>query len=415
MLEQNEKDKKEASEEKFDLYTENIVEKPWVKYRRLVHFVLFIGGAVLFGVIAAFVASLLYPLISENQNTSEQAIVIETDPPLESAGVLASQEEIPSETRMDEAQIIEKTQRSMVQIKTDKGSYKEPYGISESGGSPIFPSSTGIILVAIENEYYIVTRYTDVESAKKIVVKFNDGSVCQAALIDYHRETNIAVLYAEMSEAISTTEVRACVLGNSYVLRQGQQMFMLGKIYGSPGALNYGVCTGSSALLEMPDLNVGIIATSLPNQPGDDGFLFDEAGRLIGVGSEVENGSGCVLAYGISDLRPLLEKLINRQAVPYAGIYGTTVTEEIKVAYGLPDGIFISQVELASPAFAGGLQPGDVIVAVNGNAVSRMPDLSGRIYACRPGQELVITAKRPGKENYHEFDFVITLGALESH
>ena len=88
-------------------------------------------------------------------------------------------------------------------------------------------------------------------------------------------------------------------------------------------------------------------------------MLFNMDGEVVGmISSSVWNDTGknVVNAYGISDLKPIIELLINGKSVPYIGIYGTTVTEQLAEEHKMPSGIYVADVDPDSPAMAAGIQ-----------------------------------------------------------
>ncbi len=96
------------------------------------------------------------------------------------------------------------------------------------------------------------------------------------------------------------------------------------------------------------------------------GVLCNLDGEIIGlIDSEIwtENQGHTANAYGISDLKPIMELLLNSQSVPYAGIYGVTVSSDISESKQVPSGMYVTQIQANSPAMAAGIQSGDVIKA----------------------------------------------------
>lgn len=417
-----ENEQKKQTEEKYDLYTENIVTKPWLKYKRLIQVVLFFAAAVSFGVIVTLVVTYLYPLINKTPGETYGNIIIEkdsypageTESTTDSGGEENSSEQGTQESAADIREVADEVRKSLVQIQVAKLDEELLSSVNESEVGDMFTSFTGIIVAREENEYYVLTRYSYMDKAKRIAVKFNDGNVCEAEFIGYQKNTDMALLYVRVSrnQIISEELVDYCSLGTSYAVKPGDELFVMGRILGNADSMNYGMCISNSSAKQIMDMNVGILKTDIANQPGDDGYIFNREGRLVGIaiGTDHEN----VSAYGISDLKTTIEILINRRRMPCLGIYGTTVTEEIQMAYELPEGIFISKIELDSPAFRGGLQSGDVIIAINHIGMRSMGELTERVLTASPGDELLITAMRKGSDGYRQVDFVVNISSVQS-
>lgn len=79
-----------------------------------------------------------------------------------------------------------------------------------------------------------------------------------------------------------------------------------------------------------------------------------------------------ITAYAINDVRNLMQNLVNKKSMPYLGIKGQTVTDEIAATNKIPKGIYISAVETNSPAYKSGIQSGDVITQINGTEINNM-------------------------------------------
>ena len=108
---------------------------------------------------------------------------------------------------------------------------------------------------------------------------------------------------------------------------------------------------------------------------------------------------------GISDLKAQIETMINEHGIMYCGITGQNVTEELAAKYGLPRGVYISNVDIDSPAYYAGLQAGDVISAINGQSILTIQQFSEKLYQCESGQQISITAKRFGGDEYKDMTF----------
>ena len=112
---------------------------------------------------------------------------------------------------------------------------------------------------------------------------------------------------------------------------------------------------------------------------------------------------------GISDYKGILEKLSNGQGAPYLGIVGQTVTETMALS-GQPSGVYVVNAVAESPAYAAGIQNGDIITAVNGKTVTSMRDFQNAVEQLACGQEVVVLAARSGREHFTELEFSVTVG-----
>ena len=118
-------------------------------------------------------------------------------------------------------------------------------------------------------------------------------------------------------------------------------------------------------------------------------------------------------AYGISDLKEALEFLSNGQAVPYIGIHGVTVTEELTAGQGIPSGVYVQEVSTDSPAMAAGIQSGDVITAVAGTQVTTLSGYNSALMQQEAGDEIRVKGQRQGTGGYVDITFRVTVGSRE--
>ena len=164
-----------------------------------------------------------------------------------------------------------------------------------------------------------------------------------------------------------------------------------------------GITTESGTDCAYDVIDIGIKASD-----GDYCYLFNTDGNVIGVSRDAGENSNLEII-GISDLKSLLEFLSIDSDIPYMGIKGTNVTYATSSKYGLPYGVYISDIQIDSPAFNAGIQTGDVIVEFNGNSVLTIQTFREKLYQSSGGDDVEVKVKRPGIDGYRELDFVVTL------
>ena len=130
-------------------------------------------------------------------------------------------------------------------------------------------------------------------------------------------------------------------------------------------------------------------------------------GNVVGVSKASTDTSSKFI--GISDLKAQIETMINEHGIMYCGITGQNVTEELAAKYGLPSGVYISNVDIDSPAYYAGLQAGDVISAINGQSILTIQQFSEKLYQCADGEAMYVTAMRQGKDGYSDVAFSVSV------
>ena len=134
---------------------------------------------------------------------------------------------------------------------------------------------------------------------------------------------------------------------------------------------------------------------------------------MIGVITDTKSGTdmkNLITAYGISDLRKLIEKLSNNMPVAYMGIKGIDVSEEANVELNVPFGAYVTEVAKNSPAMMAGIQQGDVIVFMDGIEIQNFSEYIRVLLNAQAGKSIVVRLMRQSQKEYKEMTLTITLG-----
>lgn len=417
-----------GSPESYSLYTENIVEKPSVRYHKLIRFAELVCCAVVFGIVAAVVFVVVYEKIESSDKPGSSAertgIVIEKDEyPYETDSVLGETGEpltAPSDAvRQSEAvkavlnnnnqstfqSVMQSVSRSTVRVTGRQSGDELQFGIREV-------SVSGVIFAEVDAEYLVITGYDEVTDASQIIVRFADLSEVEGHYLKGDADTGMAVISVKQSDMTQSARsyIKSVNLGNSYMVRQGDTVIAAGRILGADFGVNQGIATSVVNKDSLVDSYIGLIYTNMTMISGDYGYLFDASGNLIGI--PVKTGfNGVMSFYGISDLKALIEELSNGYTVTYCGIIGENITADMSAAYGLPTGVYVREVKENSPAFQAGIQAGDVITSLNDETVLTFSAFSEKIYKLNSGDKATISVKRLGKDEYKDILFSVTLGS----
>ena len=374
----NEKETQETQEE-FPLYTERIIINPKVKYKKLFSFLKFLGGAVIFGVIACAVIVLLYPYFDKKVNgNNEPAVSLELkkDQYIDDSvdGSLDNVRQDQADTDRLEikstAQINEEASKCMVIFEND--------GSQNTGMN----DSVGLIIGDINNAYIIIADSCVLNNYDMAVkAGFNGGAYGEAKLIG----SDSKILLAETVDLIAAK----------------------GRINGSTGQTKFGNITQITDESSV-DNTFEMMSIDIIPSYGDYCYIFNKGGNVVGIARP----SGDMMkfqAVGLSDLKPLIETLSASPEIIYLGIKSTNVTSVTAERYKLPLGVYITDVIMDSPAFEAGLQCGDIITALNGNSVLTIQSFSEKLYRCVNGENITLTVKRAGRDEYRELNFSVVL------
>lgn len=273
------------------------------------------------------------------------------------------------------------------------------FGQSTTGTS----SGSGFIVAAGDEEMLIVTNQHVIDSAKEILVTFNDGNSVKAKVKGSKSEIDVAVLTIEPSEIPSGTNYSVATIGSSTDAKVGESAIVIGN------ALGYGisVTTGCISALDK-SLNVEgtvyehLIQTEASINHGNSGGpMFNSKGEVIGinsvtVSSAVADNMGYAISIdSVSDIINKIAVAEKKNVVPedqrgYIGITGYSITSDIASTYGYPVGVLINSVSDGSGAAEINLEENDIITSFDGIGIDSFDKLTEALSYHKVGDSVEI-------------------------
>jgi len=257
-------------------------------------------------------------------------------------------------------------------------------------GSGFIVSADGIIL----------TNAHVVSEASEVTVKLTDRREFRARVLGSDARSDVAVLKIEASHLPVVT------LGNPRDLRVGEWVLAIGSPFGFENTVTAGVVSAKGRSLP-DDSTVPFIQTDVAVNPGNSGGpLFNSRGEVIGINSQIYSRSGGY--QGVSFAIPIdLAARVKDQIVATGkaqharlGVAVQEVNQTLADSFKLdkPEGALVSGVEKGGPAEKAGLQPGDVIVSVNGQPIVGSGDLPAVVGQAMPGDRISMQVWRQGRK-----------------
>ncbi|MEY8411801.1 S1C family serine protease [Lachnospiraceae bacterium 62-26] len=380
------------------------------------------GFGLVFGVSACVSFSALKPAMDSffKENPEKVTIPAEEEPA----------EDIPEETEPEEvvqqtldADSYRQMQRSLTSIAVKANrSVVEVVGVEETldwmaETSDYKRSVSGVIVADNGRELLILGKSSVVKGAQKLLVIFNDGSSCPAVLKKSDGNLGLGIFAVNRSEIKDATwaQIETAVLGSSNAVSKGDVAIVIGKPFGYAGAMGFGSIASGKNTLDLADGQYRLINTDIAGSKNGSGFIVNLQGEVIALidqGTAEEGSTELVTGYGITDIKTVIEQLSNGKGVPYIGIYGVDVTEEIE-EQGIPKGLYVKNVDADSPAMAAGIQSGDVIMSVGDINVQTYTAYHQALTASSVGSEVKITGQRQGGDGYVDIEFNVTIGSKE--
>ncbi len=413
----------------YDLYTEHIVKEPWKNSKRILKKgASLVAMAVFFGLVAGLVMIIVYKT-GKNYLDDNKVAMNET---ISSTDGSESKETDPEDTTVPPIEEITTEIPSTVPIDNEKlndymGYYKALKSVADKAGLSVvtvtaakqgvdFFNSTyqniadeyGIVISSDSTGYYILTEYSLVKNSENIQVTYYDKTVDTAEFVAGDTTTDMAVI----KTGSLNTAVVPVQFGNSDAVLKGDLLVATGKLYGFNGTIGYGIATGVNNSVNDTDSIYRLINTDISGTATSNGVILNLHGEVVGIITMAYNSDNTnfITAYAINDVRNLMQNLVNKKSMPYLGIKGQTVTDEIAATNKIPKGIYISAVETNSPAYKSGIQSGDVITQINGTGINNMESFMIQLEKSNPGDNVNVTIKRRGREDYKEIEFNLVLG-----
>jgi S1-C subfamily serine protease len=224
---------------------------------------------------------------------------------------------------------------------------------------------------------FILTNSHVVHEAERILATLPDGRRVEAWIVGDDPDTDLAVI------RIHSDDLVAAKLGDSSSLRVGQIAIAIGNPYGFQHTVTAGVVSalGRSLRSSSGRLIDNVIQTDAALNPGNSGGpLVDSSAEVIGVNTAIIlPAQGICFAIGVNTAKIVAQHLIlhGRIRRGYLGIAGQSIRLHRRVArrHGLEGGVLVLSVEERSPAQRAGLQDGDIIVTLDGEATGGMDEL----------------------------------------
>jgi serine protease Do/serine protease DegQ len=264
--------------------------------------------------------------------------------------------------------------------------------VQAAGSGVIVDAANGYILT--NNHVVAVGEDQDIE------VTLKDKRRLKAKLIGRDPETDIAVL------KISADNLTAVPFGDSDRIKVGDYALAVGNPFG----LGQTVTSGIISALGRTGLGIegyeDFIQTDAPINPGNSGgALVDLRGELIGVNTAILGPSGGNVGIGFAVpaniAKEVMADLIKNGDVKRGqiGIRPQDLTPDIASSLGIDrsDGVLIAQIAQNSPAAAAGLQPGDLIIEIDGTPIHTVAELHKKIDFAHAGDKLAVKIVRDGK------------------
>jgi serine protease Do len=276
-----------------------------------------------------------------------------------------------------------------------------------------FPSAQGMgsgFIVSADG--LVLTNAHVVQGASEVMVKLTDRREFRAKVLGADSATDVAVL------RIDAKGLPAAKFGDPARARVGDWVVAIGSPFGFENSVTAGIVSAKGRSLP-GDAYVPFIQTDVAVNPGNSGGpLFNMAGEVIGINSQIYSRSGGYqgLSFAIpADVVQQVTRQIvatGRAAHARLGVSAQPVDQALARSFGLErtEGALIVEVLPGSAAEQAGLKVGDVVLRYNGKPVDASGELAAMVGQSAPGDRVRLEVVREGKKR----EFSATLGVAEA-
>lgn len=253
----------------------------------------------------------------------------------------------------------------------------------------------------IDADGHIVTNNHVIDGARKVTVTLEDGTELAARVVGRDPRTDIALLKVEAGKALPHV-----TLGDSDAAQPGDWVVAVGNPYGLGGTVTAGVVSARGRAIGAGPYDDFLQVDAPINRGNSGGPLFAQDGSVIGVNTAIFSPTGGSIGIGFAVPSNMVKKVVaqleanGRVERGFLGVSTQPVDPAMAAALKLPQagGALVSDVTADSPAARAGMQPGDVIVAVNGDRIADGRALARAVADIAPGKDAKITIRRDAAE-----------------
>jgi serine protease Do len=254
--------------------------------------------------------------------------------------------------------------------------------------------------VLIDPGGYILTNHHVIDRADELTVRFFDGREYEATVVGTDEHTDLAVIRIDVEEL--PEGIFPARIGDSDDVRVGQFVLAIGSPFGLEQTVTAGVVSSMGRALGLTRYEDFIQTDTAINRGNSGGPLINLRGEVVGINTAILSHTGGYQGIGLAIssnmARYIAQSLIETGRVVrgWLGVDIQPLTPEMARTFGLDhtQGAVIANVIPESPADAGGLQSGDIVLGIDGDVVADTRDLQMKVARLRPGSDVAFTIWR---------------------
>lgn len=258
-------------------------------------------------------------------------------------------------------------------------------------------NATGLYVGDNGLDMLFLASLDSIEGATKFQITFANGETLPCAIFAYDTNYRLAVVSVRLS-AVAHMEKDVLPAKAKFApeeVKVGAPVMVLGNPNGHPGAMELGMVTGTGQAVQVIDDEVAYFTTGITEYAEGDGFVYNLSGEVIGIVSESLNSGeqGIITAASVNGMKGIIEKTLNNVPRIYCGMRLETVDAVMGGKYELPEGVYVTEVLMGSPAMYAGIKNGDIITTVGITPVSDVRQFYEEINAVGPQSVRILVSR----------------------
>ncbi|UCD48258.1 MAG: Do family serine endopeptidase [Deltaproteobacteria bacterium] len=267
--------------------------------------------------------------------------------------------------------------------------------LEENGGFPENSLGSGVI---VGEDGLIVTNEHVIRDADEIVIRLSDRTEYRAKVVGADPRSDVALLRIKPSRKLPVA-----LLGDSARIKVGEWAIAVGNPFGLESTVTLGVISATGRTDLGADPTGDLIQTDASINPGNSGGpLLNSRGEVVGINTAmVSGGQGIGFAIPINTVLEIERELASTGTIRrgWLGVGIQPLTSDLSESFGVKGekGVLVNRVVPGSPAAAGGLRGGDIVISFGGARVAGVKEFQKMVAGVSPGSDVVLEILRNGK------------------
>lgn len=273
------------------------------------------------------------------------------------------------------------------------------------------------LIWSVGKEVIIIAEDRLLEKSGCISVCFGE-TIVKGKVVSRDKDYGICVVSVKTSDLPKETlaSIRVSRFAKSSEYKVGDEIKFIGNPYEKDFFIANGSLTSVRNVYNIVDTEFEIMSTSISKVDNINGFAFDASNRVVGMFNckmtDEQNSDNIIEIVTLDKIIEYIYKVVNKEEIPYFGIYGQEVTEEAiaNIDKEMPRGVYVKNRKEDSPAYNVGIMNGDIIVAIGGKKIEQFADYNKALINLSKGEIVKINVMRKGKDGYKQIEYSVETG-----